>query len=1153
MVKSTTTTKAIRDARPERGDRQAATWPMVGVDARYARHVGRVGALAVALGVCIAVASGFGAGTGVAWADQESGTSDNSPTGDAPTADPPSADASSADAQSVDAGDQAPGSSSDGQGTGETDADDEGIDADGAMNVEASGGLDNSANDGGQSTDTEDEGGNDAVETPEPQPQASAETVTTPATTPPEMSEKSSHKNDSVSALSTGASIPHDTTSQEAVSASVATLDSVEPGPAGSSDAPGWRVDGLKAETTSRLAIVDDSSVTPPQEPAGLPGALIDFASKVVTAVFSQLLSLGTQGPAEQPFAWTFLAFARREIDSLLGAHEPIAAQSLNSLAVEDPPAPTAAAAANSAPTAVPDSASATRNIARTFTAAQLVGNDTDPDIVNGDALKISSVAGAINGKVVQNADGTVTFTPTTNFSGPASFTYRVADTAGAVSANSAKVSITVVADRAPTAVPDSATIAKNVARTFTAAQLMGNDTDPDIANGDTLKINVVIAPTNGKVVKNADGTVTFTPTTNYSGPASFTYRVEDSQRRLSNYAKVSITVAGNQAPTAVPDSATITRNVARTFTAAQLVGNDTDPEGDALNVSSVSGAVNGTVIKNTNGTVTFTPTANYSGPASFTYRVADTSGAVSANSATVSITVAANQAPTAVADSVTVNKDVARTFTAAQLVGNDTDPEGDALNVSSVSGAVSGTVIKNTDGTVTFTPTANYSGPASFTYRVADTSGAVSANSATVSVTVVNTSSPVASNDAFGGREDSPVTGNVLTNDTGALNASLGTAATYGSVSFNPNGSFTYTPNANFHGTDTFTYTASNSGTNSTPATVTLTVTPVDDVVFQFNYGTGSQYWTPAARGALEAAANRVSEYIVTATPVTITYNVTGINDPSSGYLAWAGTSVPSTAPGFYDSVTAKKIQSATHIDGNGATADGDITWNFAYPYEYADDQALNENDFQTVAMHELMHTLGFLSFVGPAGSNTNQYWFAYDKFIVNSAGARVIGDDFRFNTAYNSNLSGANGGLYFGGPNAVAVYGGPVPVHAGSEDHLRGATFTGTNRKLMTPTITTGKTLRTISPVEMAILKDLGYTVVTPTWTSAPAMAGATGQSSPGPVVTGTQSGARGVGDSVAGDSGRHRDGGHRDTALFWLVKVFRVADSDAAARPR
>ncbi|MDA2895533.1 cadherin-like domain-containing protein, partial [Mycolicibacterium sp. BiH015] len=126
----------------------------------------------------------------------------------------------------------------------------------------------------------------------------------------------------------------------------------------------------------------------------------------------------------------------------------------------------------------------------------------------------------------------------------------------------------------------------------------------------------------------------------------------------------------------AVNDSKIIGKDTAYTFTAAELVGNDTDVENNALSVHSVSGAVNGTVVLNANGSVTFTPSAGYTGAASFAYKVKDSVGAVSAAAATVAITVqVVNTAPTAVNDSKTLVEDTPRTFSAADLLWNDSDP----------------------------------------------------------------------------------------------------------------------------------------------------------------------------------------------------------------------------------------------------------------------------------------------------------------------------------------------------------------------------------------------------------------------------------------------------------------------------------------------
>lgn len=90
------------------------------------------------------------------------------------------------------------------------------------------------------------------------------------------------------------------------------------------------------------------------------------------------------------------------------------------------------------------------------------------------------------------------------------------------------------------------------------------------------------------------------------------------------------------------------------------------------------------------------------------------------------------------------------------------------------------------------------------------------------------------------------------------------------------------------------------------------------------------------------------------------------------------------------------------------------------------------NQYDFTSTAMHELLHTFGLLSYTEDPGVNTGRSWTTFDQFLVTADGSRVINNNFhRWSSAYNINLTGGGGGLYFGGPNAVAAYGGPVPLY--------------------------------------------------------------------------------------------------------------------------
>ena len=160
-------------------------------------------------------------------------------------------------------------------------------------------------------------------------------------------------------------------------------------------------------------------------------------------------------------------------------------------------------------------------------------------------------------------------------------------------------------------------------------------------------------------------------------------------------------------------------------------MGND-NAEGNPVVIAAVTSGTGVTAVP-TARQVTFTPAANYNGAASFSYTVTD--GAASRNSATVTSTWRRSTAPVANNDSLAATEDTAVTYTAAQLLGNDTDANGDPLTIASVTSGIGGTAVLNANGTVTFTPAADFNGAASFSYTATD--GALSSNSATVTVNV--------------------------------------------------------------------------------------------------------------------------------------------------------------------------------------------------------------------------------------------------------------------------------------------------------------------------------------------------------------------------------------------------------------------------------
>src|SRR5690606_39371816 len=159
---------------------------------------------------------------------------------------------------------------------------------------------------------------------------------------------------------------------------------------------------------------------------------------------------------------------------------------------------------------------------------------------------------------------------------------------------------------------------------------------------------------------------------------------------------------AVNDAPVANDDSLTATEDTPITYTAAQLLGNDTDVDGDTLSIASVTSGTGGTAVLNAAGPVSFPARANSNGVADFTYTVTD--GSLTSNTATVTVNVAAvNDAPVANDDTLSATEDTPITYTAAQVLGNDTDVDGDTLSIASVTSGTGGTAVLNADGTGTF------------------------------------------------------------------------------------------------------------------------------------------------------------------------------------------------------------------------------------------------------------------------------------------------------------------------------------------------------------------------------------------------------------------------------------------------------------------
>jgi VCBS repeat-containing protein len=391
------------------------------------------------------------------------------------------------------------------------------------------------------------------------------------------------------------------------------------------------------------------------------------------------------------------------------------------------------------------------------------------------------------------------------------------------------------------------------------------------------------VGPSNGTLVLNANGSFTYTPNANFAATDTFTYRSNDGSAN-SNIATVTITVSAvNHAPVAANDAYSTNEDTPLTISASGVLGNDSDQDGDTLTAILNSGPTHGTLSLNANGGFTYTPNANYNGSDSFTYHARDAS--LDSNVATVTLTITpVNDAPVAQNDPYSINEDTVLTVPVPGVLSNDTDVDGNPLTAVLNSGPIHGTLSLNANGSFTYTPAANYNGSDSFTYHASD--GSLNSNVATVTITITPVNDPpVAASDAYSTSMNTPLTvaaPGVLANDTDAdgnpLTAVLNVGPSNGALVLNANGSFTYTPNANYNGSDSFTYHARDASLDSNIATVTITVQPPVNQAPVVNAGT--------------------DQVIVYPRNLVLTGKVTddGLPNPPALTYAWSKVSGPGT-----------------------------------------------------------------------------------------------------------------------------------------------------------------------------------------------------------------------------------------------------------------
>ncbi|MCF7480108.1 tandem-95 repeat protein, partial [Vibrio sp. J2-4] len=458
-----------------------------------------------------------------------------------------------------------------------------------------------------------------------------------------------------------------------------------------------------------------------------------------------------------------------------------------------------------------------------TPTIIKVLGNDT----FEGDdkVVSLDTNNGPANGTVSVNPDGSVTYTPNDNYHGADSFTYIV--TSGGVSeSTTVNVDVTPVND-APVAKDDTAITDEDTPVTI---DVLPNDSDVD---GDKLSIESASVPKEQGTVEVVDGKLVFTPAENFIGDAEITYIVTDGQ--LTDEAKVTVTVNPvNDAPTIKVDAVeSITENAVSTDTVvATLEVADSDTPEDQLTVSLDNNSngyfvLVGDAVKLTQAGVDAVNNDELN-LKDLTISASVSDGvSPTANDSDSLIVNRVNDAPTI--DNVIADQVLAEDFDAYTIDLNEAFKDSDSSLEFSVSGN-NNIQISIVNGVATITPTADWNGKETITFTAKDPSGE------SVSQTVNFTVAPVVDIEADSADvvEDTPTIINVLGNDTfegdnKVVSLDTNNGPANGTVSVNPDGSVTYTPNDNYHGADSFTYIVTSGGVSES-TTVNVDVTPVND-----------------------------------------------------------------------------------------------------------------------------------------------------------------------------------------------------------------------------------------------------------------------------------------------------------------------------------
>ncbi len=365
-------------------------------------------------------------------------------------------------------------------------------------------------------------------------------------------------------------------------------------------------------------------------------------------------------------------------------------------------------------------------------------------------------------------------------------------------------------------------------------ADVQANDIDADGVL-DTLVTIIIQAAMNGTATVMNDDSIGYTPTANFLGRDTIVYQVCDKANACETDTLFVFVEIANLTPVTNPDFITVDQNTSNHFINVQ--GNDSDPNGiaDTLVTSILQTASNGTAAVTNNDSIHYTPTLGFFGLDTLVYQVCDTSNLCAADTIFVTV-IDINEAPTAMADYLVIDKNTTANIVEVQVNDNDPDGAGDSLITSIVKMPANGSATVEQELTISYTPTTDYFGLDTIIYQVCDTANLCAIDTVFITIIDVN-EAPEANADYLTILENSTNHFiDVQANDTDpngvgdSLLTTIVAMPLYGTAAVINDDSINYTPNTNYVGLDTIVYQVCDTANVCDIDTVFITVNNVNE-----------------------------------------------------------------------------------------------------------------------------------------------------------------------------------------------------------------------------------------------------------------------------------------------------------------------------------